>query len=136
MGKFQQLRKKFDGSDPFISQGHQVIKSAGATRHATRVSKIPGWARDDAQVQAVLLKSFPKLKDDPIQRQRAGRWIQIIHLYYRMSWTQNKIAEEMGISLNLLKYYLTAIRRAASGKTVDGIERGIRSPGRPRKQEL
>lgn len=132
-GNFEKLREKFDGSDPFMSGGHQIIKSAGATRHDTRVSNVPEWALDDSKVQTLLLTSFPKLKTDDIQRKRAGRWLQIIHLYYRMGWTQNKIAGEMSIEINLLKYYLTAIKRAAKGLTVDGVGRGIKPRGRPRK---
>lgn len=130
---FEKLRQHLDGSDPFVNAGHQIIKSAGATRHETRVSNLPEWATDDKQVQALLLRSFPKLKQDPVQRQRAGKWAQIIQLYYRVGWTQTKIAEELGMSLVLLKYYLKAIRRAASGKTVNNIVRGQKPRGRPKK---
>lgn len=137
MGKFGQLRKVFDGDDQFVSGGHQVVKSAGATRHATRVSKTPEWALSNEQVQALLLRSFPKLATDPKQRERAGRWMRIINLYYRAAWTQAQIAEEMGISLNLLKFLIVSIKRAANGEQANGKgKRGLRPRGRPRVDQF
>lgn len=134
MGKFEQLRKKFDGSDPFISQGHQIIKSAGATRHATRLSKVPEWARDDGKVQALLLRSFPKLKEDPRQRTRAARWALVINLYYRMGCTQNHIAEEMKISPQVVNQLLVRINRVATGTSSSHPARRSNRPrGRPKK---
>lgn len=130
---FEKLRQHLDGSDPFVNAGHQIIKSAGKSRHDTRVSNLPEWATDDKQVQELLLRSFPKLKEDPIQRQRAAKWTHIIQLYYRVGWTQTKIAEELEMSLVLLKYYLKAIRRAAAGKTVNNSLRGQNPRGRPKK---
>lgn len=133
MGTFEQLRKKFDGDDSFVSGGHQLIKSAGATRHAERVSKTPEWALNKDKVQELLLKSFPLLKTDSRQRERAGRWAQIIQLYYRAAWTQRQIADEMRISVNLVKRLITSITRAAKGERANGTgKRGQRPPGRPK----
>lgn len=132
MGKFGQLRKVFDGDDQFVSGGHQVVKSAGATRHATRVSKTPEWALSNEQVQALLLRSFPKLATDPKQRERAGRWAQIIQLYYRAAWTENQIAEEMNMSIDRVRYFIRAIKWASDGKIArGGTERTGKPVGRP-----
>ena len=137
MGTLGQLRKVFDGNDQFVSGGHQIVKSAGATRHADRVSKIPEWSLNDEQVKALLLKSFPKLATDAKQRERAGRWLQIIQLYYRMAWTEKKIAEELNMSIDRVRYFIRAIKWASEGKrALDGEQRNKKPVGRPKNLSI
>lgn len=133
---FKQLRKKFDGSESFMNRGHQIIKSAGATRHAERVSKTPDWVHDDQRVRELLLRSFPKLATDPLQRKRAGRWMQVIQLYFRMGWTWAKIAEEMGESPRKIESTIQKIYNVAAGRRSDGKQRSVRSPGRPKNIDV
>jgi hypothetical protein len=100
-----------DKKDPFAS-GHQVKRPLKRASH----KQIPEWAKDNKQIQALLLRSFPKLKTDQNQRDRAGKWAQIIQLYYRVSWTQDKIAAEMGLTPSNVNATIRSITRAAEGR--------------------
>ena len=135
---FRRLRKKFDGSDPFMTGGHQIIKSAGATRHAERVSNTPDWVKDDQKIREMLLRSFPRLQTDKLQRERAGRWVQVVQLYFRMGWTRQKTADEMGLPIETIKYLILSVKNAAEGKRRNRKGSGtrefsLRPPGRPKK---
>lgn len=105
------IRKKIDAGEAF---GHQIIKPLNRER------KIPEWAQSDEQVQIILQRSFPKLKTNPKQRQRAGRWARIIQLFYRSKMTGTHVAEELGISYHRFENLLCAIKRAANGKRANG----------------
>src|ERR1700688_655382 len=118
MDVYKQLRKKFDGADSFVDGGH-ITGGKPSTSHTERVAKTPEWANDDQQVRLLLLKVFPKLETDEKQRARAAKWAQIIHLYFRMGWTDSRIALELKISLVSVGSLLRAVRRAASGKRAD-----------------
>lgn len=131
---FAQLRERLDSNDPFMSGGHQIMKTAGATQHNARLRRIPVWANNDEQIRQLLLQSFPKLATDPKQRHRAGRWLQVIHLYYRVGYTRGHIAVELKITEDQVRDLIRNITRAANGKRADGTgKRGIRPIGRPKK---
>jgi hypothetical protein len=104
-----------DSRYPFAS-GHQVRNPSGRASHSERLKRIPEWAKHNDQIQALLLRSFPKLEIDPNQRNRAGRWARIIQLYYRAMWTQSMIAEEMGLRLSNINATIRSITRAAEGR--------------------
>jgi hypothetical protein len=104
-----------DGEDPFAG-GHQVKRPGGRASHSERLGRIPEWAKDNKQIQALLLRSFPKLETDHNQRRRAAIWAQIIQLYYRAVWTQAKIAEEMGLTPSAVNSTIRSIARAAEGR--------------------
>ena len=129
------LRRGFDNREPFMTGGHQLINSVGATQHNRRVSTLPAWANDDEKVRQLLLRVFPKLLTDDRQRQRARRWNQVIHFYFRMGLTHNQIADEMGepaaaIGSTIQKiYYAAAGRRSDTGKPLKGKR------GRPKKNK-
>lgn len=116
---FLELRGKFDGQDPFMTGGHQIIK----LRTGDRV--IPEWTKSDKKIQAILLRSFPKLRTDPKQRVSAARWATIIQLYYRMQMTQGQVAAQM------------KLRPKVVGRLIENItftvKHGSRSRGRPKK---
>lgn len=120
------LRRSFDGSEPFMTGGHQIKETAGATQHARRLRKIPVWALDDTQVQILLLRCFPSLKTVPEQRAKAARWARIIHLYYRMGYTAAKTADELGMTVK-------AITRALEHMTAT-LNRPVRPRGRPKNK--
>jgi hypothetical protein len=133
-GSFSELRTKLDGNDTFVTGGHRVMKTAGATRHTARMKRVPVWANDDEQVRLLLLKIFPKLKINEKQRARAVRWMRVIYLYFRVGWTSGKIASELGLRDVIVRNIVRDIRRAANGKRSDtGAERSIRPRGRPKK---
>jgi hypothetical protein len=134
---FRKLRTKFDGNDSFMTGGHQIIKSAGATLHADRMAKVPVWAMHDGKIRELLLRSFPKLATNETQRSKAARWARVIQLYYRVGWTRNKIADELGMSLGALTSLLRSIKRASEGRRANGSgQLGMAPVGRPKSVPL
>jgi hypothetical protein len=123
------LRRKMDGDDGFMA-GHQIKKIR------TREREIPEWTLSDEQVQKVLLRAFPGFRKNPNVAKRAGRWVRIIHLYYRVQMSNSQVAKEMGESLNAVKMTLKGIRRVAKGRRASNTgELGLRPRGRPRKNK-
>lgn len=108
------------------------MNSAGATQHAKRLRRTPVWTASNEDIKEVLLRAFPKLATNERQRLKAGRWLQVIHFYYRMGWTRSRVAEEMKISERAVKDYIQTISRAANGRrTSTGKPRSGRPRGRP-----
>jgi hypothetical protein len=122
----------FDGSDPFMTHGHQII--------VPRIGKkrsVPDWVNDRIRIQQILLTSFPKMMTDSKQRERAGRWARILYLHYQANSSYSQIADEMGLTANHVRMILVGIRRVANGRRYDGRgERGVRPRGRPRKTHV
>ena len=108
----------FSGSDPFMKNGHQIINSNRAYAGPRR--KKAKWAYDDAAVQKLLLRAFPKLSMDKKHRERAGRWARLIQLYYRSGLSSGAVATEMKISRENVRGLLRSIRRAAAGMPCNG----------------
>lgn len=126
---FSELRQKIDGSDPFMTGGHQIMKT-----RTEMDREVPAWAKNDAEVQKVLLRSFPKLGANPKQRARAARWARVIHMYFRVQMTHSEIAAELKVPRKTINYLVLRITRAARGESTDG--RGPRRKlGRPKKSQ-
>lgn len=120
------LRKKMDGNEGFMS-AHQIKTIR------TRERDIPSWALNDKEVRTVLLRSFPKLRTNNRQAIHAGRWMRLIHLYYRVQMSNSQVAKEMGMTLNAVKMALKSIRRVARGQRTDNVCRlGLTPRGRPK----
>lgn len=119
------LRASLDSNDTFVSGGHGIIKTAGATRHAERMSRIPVWAMDDEKIKQLIQCRFPNARIDPSQRKSASRMAQIIHLYYRVGATRDAIAEELKMSPNAVMCAVFRINKAMS--------RPLKPAHRPRK---
>lgn len=131
------LRHKMDGDDGFM-RAHQIKKIR------TREREVPAWTLNDAEVRKVILRAFPTTRSSraAFQRSRqplrsiaqaAGRWMRIIHLYYRMQMSNSQVAKEMGESLNTVKMTLKSIRRVARGQNAKNTAPlGVRPVGRPR----
>lgn len=130
---YRQLRKNFDGDDPYVDGGHGV-RGGGRTSYRTRVSNTPAWVNDDEEVRQLLLKVFPQLESDPVQRQRAGVWMTIIHLYFRLGYTRTHVAMVTQWTFDRVEATIRNIRRAFKGvMTKNGSRRrGITPVGRPR----
>jgi hypothetical protein len=111
---FSELRSKLDGNDNFVTGGHRVMKTAGATRHAARMKMVPVWALDDEKIKQFIFYRFPKAKIDPEQRRLAARTIRIIHLYYRVGLTESAVAGELKMTQTMVHRRLHLIRRAMS----------------------
>ena len=56
------LRASLDSNDTFVSGGHQIMKTAGATRHADRMRRVPVWALDDDRIKG-LINQVPERRD-------------------------------------------------------------------------
>lgn len=127
----QRLRHKLDGDDGFM-RAHQIKKIR------TRERDIPAWTLNDAEVRKVLLRAFPSMRNSRVSiplrpskkksrqasrsiAQRAGRWMRIIHLYYRVQMSNSQIAKEMNEKLNAVKMTLKSIRRVARGQRTDNV---------------
>lgn len=117
---FGELRRRFDSNDPFMTGGHRLLKMRRYQR------SVPEWARSDEEVRKLLLRSFPKLQDNDLQRKRAAVWTRVIHLYFRLGYTYSYVAGEMELSDKKIENVVQAIHYAASGKT---------AKGRPRKRK-
>lgn len=113
MKAFGTLRRKFDGSDSFMS-GHQIKNSAGATQHARRLRRIPVWALDDRKLREILLRAFPRLSDDPEQRAGASRWARIVNLYFRMGSTTFRVSEELDLTVKAVENILWRMNKTAN----------------------
>lgn len=125
---FAELRTVFDGSDSFMTGGHQIIRPRGAAGERARPyahRQRPAWTKSDEKIKALLLKSFPKLQTNVRQRKAAARWMRVIYLYHRTGFSKGQIAQELGESVGAVKMIIIRINRAAKGLT------GPR--GRPKK---
>ena len=127
---FEELRHSIDGSDPFMTNGHQVIRPRRAYK-----KDHPAWTKSDEKIKQILLRSFPKLQTNSKQRLAAARWLRIIHMYYRVGETIGTIAAELHQKVGTIKRVLVSIKRAATGKNAaNGTER--RKRGRPQKNSV
>lgn len=107
------LRTIIDVRDPYLS-GHQIHAISRPER------QIPDWMNSDEQVRAFLLRVFPKLAESSRQRASAGRWLRVIHLYFRGSYNASEVAEEIGISYRAVKSLVRSIRRVSMGLAANG----------------
>lgn len=82
--------------------------------------EVPEWAKTNEGIQKILLTAFPRLQTDIIQRKRAGRWAQVINLYFRKGWSRSEVAEAMGEKDLIVKMLVRSIGRVADGKRADG----------------
>lgn len=118
--------------DDFSGVGIQIHRVRGRKRST------PEWAKDDKQIQGLLLQAFPRLQEDGAERRRAGIWARIIYLHFRKHLTYGQVASEMttaGRPFNegQVRAALQRIRRVANGwQSNKKALRGKRKVGRPR----
>jgi hypothetical protein len=119
----EQLRELliFSGSDHFMTNGHQIINSNRS--HAGPARKDATWALDDAVVQKILRTTFPKVEIDVAQRERAGKWVRIIHLYFRSAMSFGDVAAEMGVKPKFVRNVL---------QKINYVRKGLSTQGKPR----
>jgi hypothetical protein len=113
------LRTSLDGSDGFVS-GHRVMKTAGATRHAERMKKVPVWAFDNEQIKQLVRRCFP----GPKQKKLAARLVSIIYRYYRKGDTAARIASDLNMTVEAVEQSLIRINRT--------VKRPVKRRGRPK----
>lgn len=112
----EQLRNKFDHNDTFIISGHQLKKIRRQRR------SVPEWALElkSSKLQDLLLTVFPRLKEDPGQRKRAGRWALVIYMYFQGGYTYSETAESLGEKPETIHTLVRSIRRVVQGNRADG----------------
>jgi len=130
------LLTQLDGSDSFVQGGHQVIKTAGATRHASRMAQVPVWVNDDREVQKILSKAFPKWRTDQRQKKQAALWNAVIYFYWRAGRTRSQVASDLKITDRKVKDIVGCINRVAAGKRADGSGKRGGKRGRPKMGNL
>jgi hypothetical protein len=121
----ERLRASLDTNDTFVSGGHGIFKTAGATRHAARMSRIPVWALNDKSIKALIESRFPKAAIDSNQRKQAARMIRIIYLYYRVGLTSAGVAEALKMTPLAVRQAIHRIEKAMSAP--------LKPPHRPKK---
>ena len=84
---------------------------------------IPEWAILKEETQKILLRAFPKLHTDMKQRRAAGRWAQIINMYYLQCMTAEQVAQELNETRAVIKRLILSISRISKGLTVNGCQR-------------
>jgi hypothetical protein len=82
--------------------------------------KVPEWVNSHVKIRELLLRTFPLMKTNLKQREKAGRWARIIYLYYRRQWTMGQIAAELGIDYEDVKGILRSVTRVAQGRRANG----------------
>jgi hypothetical protein len=108
------LAKQIDPKEQFMRSGHQILVIRSIQKET------PDWANSDAKIQKILLRSFPKLKTNKKQSAAAGRWMRIIHLYFRMKQTRGQISAEMNLNYVTVDTLVRNIKRVAAGCRADG----------------
>lgn len=128
---FGELRGTFDTKESFMTGGYQTLRPR-AVRQSDRVA--PAWATSDEAVRKILLSAFPKLQTHAGQRERAGRWAEIIHLYFRLKMSSGQIATHTELKRKTVENTIASIRRVAGGRMANNRgPRGQRRSGRPKQ---
>jgi hypothetical protein len=137
---WSQVRRVGDG--PFSFD----VRGGARSGHAERCARTPEWATDNTQVQALLLRVFPKMMTEGPDREGAKRWIFVIQLYFRAGFTSAQTASALELEKGYLsaligrepfshrkiRSTITRIRNAAKGLRTDGAKPTGRKRGRPK----
>jgi len=105
---------RFERLSKTVGSGFQIITPRREER------EIPEWARMKAGIQKILLTAFPRLHTSLSQRTRAGRWAQVINLYFVKGWPVSEVADELNESITVIKTLTRSITRTSQGLRTDG----------------
>jgi hypothetical protein len=102
------------------------------TRYAAR--EIPDWSRNDESIRALLLARYPKLATPGTRDRRdAGRAVFLLYFAYRLLWSDEQIAAQMGITRASVVYLLWLMKKRADRVLGGDWEiAGRNRDGRPR----
>lgn len=95
-----------------LGSAHRVLKTAGATRHAERMRKIPVWANDNEKIKGYIQARFPAMDTDPDQRKMAARTVRLIYLYYIEGSTSAQVAEALGMTKPAVDMAIYRLKRS------------------------
>ena len=113
--EFSKTVADFDARD---LKGFQITESGVGVE-----KEVPDWVWQKTETQKVLLTAFPKLHTDAGHRRRAGRWAQVITLYYLQGMTAEEVAKELNETRIVIKRLIISISRISKGLTVNGCQR-------------
>jgi hypothetical protein len=111
--EFSKTMSDFGQREP---EGFQVVESIAQ-------KEIPPWVILKEEVQKVLLTAFPKLHTDSGHRRKAGRWAQVINMYYLQGMTAEQVAEELHETRIVIKRLIISISRVSKGLAANGCQR-------------
>jgi hypothetical protein len=123
-----------DRKDQF-QKGH-LVRGAPKSSWRKRAGNIPAWALDNESIKQLLLKIFPKMNSNRRQRDSAGRWAAVIHLYFRAARPALEVADTLKIPEKKVYDTVLRIKRAAKGLRTTGRNRTAGKPGRPRRRKF
>lgn len=66
-----------------------------ATGARSGMHSCPTLLRNDKKVQSLIRHCFPKLKENPRQRERAALWVAVIYLYFRTGLSRGQVASQL-----------------------------------------
>ena len=119
--EYKELREVVDGDDlgeVGAARGFQIRSIRTGYK-----KEVPEQLANNEGIQKLLLTAFPKLLTSESQRQKAGRWAQVVKLHFQMGWSYPTIAEEMGVDPNVIKMIIRGIKYTLDGKTWNGSPR-------------
>lgn len=113
--EFSKTLADFDSRD---LKGFQITHSGSGCE-----KQIPPWAYLKEDLQKILLTAFPKLETNASHRRRAGRWAQVINMYYLQGMTAEEVAQQLNETRFVIKRLIVSISRISKGLTVNGCQR-------------
>jgi len=111
------LRKALDGSE--------ILSFQMRTRRSRLrdQKEVPEEIKTPEQFKKLLLRIFPKLQTDEVQRIKAGRWMRIYHLFYQAGYSKQETADETGLTKATVNSILQRIRWTAKGLETHSLKK-------------
>src|SRR5882762_4684494 len=133
----KRLRQRFDADDTNVFTGMGIKAPRYLQIQRRPEEEAAPFLYNDTGTKEFLLKCFPRLASkDPDHFHQAAFWYEVIHLYWRLGWTDRRIEEERGplFFASKVGYTVQQIRRKIKGLRRNGKPYSTRKRGRPRKQ--
>ncbi len=120
---FLRLRRMIDKGDRFM-EAHEIKTVRGLNENRA----LPNWVLNNSYVKTFLLRVFPRLHTNETHRKRAGRWMRVIYLYYRMRLPKRIVMKELKLTLFAFDSIVRGIDRASRGLKANGTGKKKRVP--------
>lgn len=126
-----------------------IVRGSPRSKWTKRVRNIPQWVLNSGEINRFLMRMFPELLTNPVQKKRAARWREVIYLYWRAGLPASRVAASLRLCDNeltgtptpaekrrcvkIVEDTIIRINRAWKGLRTTGRPRTSGKPGRPRK---
>jgi hypothetical protein len=87
-----------------------------------RRSHISDWANDNSFLRKLIIRSFPNITNAAV-RNRAGRWLRVIKMFWVQQMSRGEISLELGQNYNTVSCLIKAIRKAVERSRIP-VKRG------------